>query len=161
MKGRFAGKAILKFLHVLSDLNQQDDIVCALSQLGIAETSTKDTIYLPLRHSSPKYNSPHTDFRSRTGDIWLFKKNNNNNLKQAHSLSPTRGELEHAVFRVHYQGEDLEQRCCTPHPALLVFTNYGWEMVDGKYQSMTTLSPAQVKCMCSHALCATTNRCKC
>ena len=40
---RFAGKAILKFWQALCELGQQDDIVCALSQLGVAETPSEDT----------------------------------------------------------------------------------------------------------------------
>ena len=38
--GRFAGKAILKFWQALCELAQQDDIVRALSQLGVS----RDTI---------------------------------------------------------------------------------------------------------------------
>ena len=58
--GRFAGKAILKFWKALCELDQQDDKVRALSQLGVAETPSEDTIpHLPLKHSSAKYYLPH------------------------------------------------------------------------------------------------------
>ena len=44
---------VLKFWQALCELDQQDDLVRVLSELGIAETLK--TPHLPLKHSSAKY----------------------------------------------------------------------------------------------------------
>ncbi len=160
--GRFAGKAILKFWQALCELARQDDIVRALSQLGVS----RDTIWgHHICHWSVHLQSifaSHVLYKhSRILRWWLFK----GKQAQPECLPPTRAALEQAVLRTPYQ-DKIWNNNVVPHHCQHP-PNYGWETVDGTYQPvMTTLPPSRtavinlVKFGCSHSLCAP-NRCKC